>query len=126
MSMAKITKQCKIGDREVSIETGHMAKQAHGSVVVRSGDTMVLVTVVSAKERKEGIDFFPLTVDYLEKLSSAGSIPGSYFKREGRLTDRETLTSRLVDRSLRPLFAEGYSNETQVIATVLSFDQEND
>ena len=124
--MSVITKKVKIGDREVTIETGKIAKQAHGSVTVRCGETIVLVTAVSAKERKEGLDFFPLTVDYLEKLASAGRIPGSYFRREGRLTDRETLSSRIIDRSLRPLFAEGYANETQIIATVLSFDQEND
>ncbi|MBS2033109.1 MAG: polyribonucleotide nucleotidyltransferase [Deltaproteobacteria bacterium] len=124
--MAVITKNIKIGDRDIKIETGKVAKQANGSVTVQCGETIVLVTAVSAKERKEGLDFFPLTVDYLEKLSAAGRIPGSYFRREGRLTDRETLSSRVIDRSLRPLFAEGYANETQVIATVLSFDQEND
>ena len=86
----------------------------------------MLVTVVSAAEKKEGIDFFPLTVDYQEKLFAAGRIPGSYFKREGRLTEKETLTSRIIDRSCRPLFPEGYANETQIIATVISFDQEND
>jgi polyribonucleotide nucleotidyltransferase len=124
--MATITKVARIGDKEVTIETGKWAKQAHGAAVVKCGETIVLVTAVSASSRKEGIDFFPLTVDYLEKLASAGRIPGSYFRREGRLTDRETLTSRLIDRSLRPLFSEGYANETQVIATVFSYDQEND
>jgi polyribonucleotide nucleotidyltransferase len=124
--MSTITKIVKIGEKEISIETGKVAKQAHGSVMVKCGETMVLVTVVSAASRKEGLDFFPLTVEYLEKLASAGRIPGSYFKREGRLTDRETLTCRVIDRSLRPMFGEGYANETQIIATVLSFDQEND
>jgi polyribonucleotide nucleotidyltransferase len=124
--MAVITKTVKLGDKTITLETGKIAKQAHGSVVVTCGETIVLVTAVSAKERKEGLDFCPLTVDYLEKLAAAGKIPGSYFRREGRLTDRETLNSRCIDRSLRPLFAEGYANETQVIATVLSFDQVND
>ena len=110
------------GGKELTIETGRMAKQADGSVVVRSGDSMVLVTAVSAKEPKPGLDFFPLTVDYQERLSAAGRIPGSFFRREGRLTERETLISRLIDRSLRPLFPEGYQNETQLIATVFSAD----
>jgi len=112
----------KVGSQSISLETGKLAKQADGSVVVRSGDSMVLVTAVSAKEPKPGLDFFPLTVDYQERLSAAGRIPGSFFRREGRLTERETLISRLIDRSLRPLFPEGYQNETQVIATVFSAD----
>ncbi|XXF76385.1 polyribonucleotide nucleotidyltransferase [Myxococcaceae bacterium GXIMD 01537] len=120
-----LKKSVKIGDTELSIETGHMAKQADGSVVVRYGDTMLLVTAVSAKEKKD-IDFLPLTVEYQEKLYSAGRIPGSYFKREGRLTEKETLASRIVDRSLRPLFPEGYAYETQVIASVISADPENE
>jgi polyribonucleotide nucleotidyltransferase len=124
--MTPITKSAKVGTSEISLETGKIAKQAHGSVMVRQGDSMVLVTVVSAAEKREGIDFFPLTVDYQEKLSAAGRVPGSYFRREGRATEKETLNSRIVDRSLRPLFAEGYANETQVIATVYSFDQEHD
>jgi len=124
--MIAIQKRARVGEREVVLETGKIAKQADGSVWVRSGDSIVLVTVVSAKERKEGIDFFPLTVDYQEKLFAAGKVPGSFFRREGRPTEKETLTSRIVDRSCRPLFAEGYSNETQIIATVVSFDQEND
>jgi polyribonucleotide nucleotidyltransferase len=124
--MNHIVKKTRIGDREITVETGKIAKQADGSVWVRSGDSIVLVTVVSAKDKKEGLDFFPLTVDYVEKLASAGRIPGSFFRREGRPTDKETLTSRLIDRSCRPLFPEGYQNETQIIATVLSFDQEND
>jgi polyribonucleotide nucleotidyltransferase len=118
--------KAKVGDKEILLETGKVAKQAHGAVWARLGDSIVLVTVVSAAEKREGIDFFPLTVDYQEKLYAAGRIPGSYFKREGRLTERETLISRIIDRSCRPLFAEGYGNETQIIATVVSFDQEND
>ena len=124
--MESIRKSAKVGSQEVILETGKIAKQAHGAAWVRQGDTIVLVTVVSASEKREGIDFFPLTVDYQEKMSSAGRVPGSYFRREGRATEKETLTSRIVDRSCRPLFAEGYANETQIIATVYSFDQEND
>src|SRR5687768_2231501 len=118
-----LKKSVKVGELELSIETGKMAKQADGSVVVRYGDTMLLVTAVSAKEKKD-VDFLPLTVEYQEKLYAAGRIPGSYFKREGRLTEKETLTSRLVDRSLRPLFPEGYAYETQVITSVISSDGE--
>ena len=124
--MNPIQKTAKLGSSEITLETGKIAKQAHGAVMVRQGDSMVLVTVVSAPEKREGIDFFPLTVDYQEKLSAAGRVPGSYFRREGRATEKETLTSRIVDRSCRPLFAEGYANETQIIATVYSFDQEHD
>jgi polyribonucleotide nucleotidyltransferase len=124
--MNPIQKSAKVGAAEITLETGKIAKQAHGAVMVRQGDSMVLVTVVSASEKREGIDFFPLTVDYQEKLSAAGRVPGSYFRREGRATEKETLVSRIVDRSCRPLFAEGYANETQIIATVYSFDQEND
>ena len=124
--MKHIVKKVKVGDKELTIETGKVAKQADGAVWVRSGDSIVLVTVVSAKEKKEGLDFFPLTVDYQEKSAAAGRIPGSFFRREGRPTDKETLTSRICDRSCRPLFPEGYQNETQIIATVLSWDQSND
>jgi polyribonucleotide nucleotidyltransferase len=124
--MNPITKSARVGGTEISLETGKIAKQAHGAVWVRMGDSIVLVTAVSAAEKKEGIDFFPLTVDYQEKLFAAGRVPGSFFRREGRPTEKETLTSRIVDRSCRPLFPEGYSNETQIIATVVSFDQEND
>jgi polyribonucleotide nucleotidyltransferase len=124
--MAAITVDAKVGNQSISIETGKFAKQADGSVVLRSGDSMVLVTAVSAKEPKIGFDFFPLTVDYQERLSAAGRIPGSFFRREGRLTERETLTSRLIDRSLRPLFPEGYQHDTQVIATVFSADPAQD
>jgi polyribonucleotide nucleotidyltransferase len=114
-------KSVKVGSAELSIETGRLAKQADGSVVIGYGDTMILVTAVSAREKKD-VDFLPLTVEYTEKLYSAGRIPGSYFKREGRLTEKETLTSRLVDRACRPLFPEGYAYETQVIAGVISAD----
>jgi len=120
-----LKKSVKIGESELSIEVGRMAKQADGSVVVRYGDTMLLVTAVSAREKKD-VDFLPLTVEYQEKLYSAGRIPGSYFKREGRLTEKETLASRLVDRSCRPLFPDGYAYETQIIAGVISSDPENE
>jgi polyribonucleotide nucleotidyltransferase len=113
------------GGRELSIETGRMAKQADGAVVIRYGDSMVLVTAVAASSVRPGIDFMPLTVDYLEKTSAAGKIPGGYFKREGRLTEHEVLTSRLIDRPSRPLFPKGWRFDTQVIATVLSADREN-
>jgi polyribonucleotide nucleotidyltransferase len=112
--------------RRLSIETGRMAKQAGGSALVHYGDTVVLVTAVAAPEPRENIDFFPLTVDYQEKTFAAGKIPGGFFKREGRPTEKEVLTSRLCDRPLRPLFPAGFRCETQVIATVLSYDKEND
>ena len=112
--------------RPLSIEIGRMAKQAHGSCVLRSGDTVVLVTACRADEPKVGIDFLPLTVNYQEMTYSAGKIPGGFFKREGRPPEREVLTSRLIDRTLRPLFADGYARETQVIATVMSLDPEYD
>jgi polyribonucleotide nucleotidyltransferase len=112
--------------RKLSIESGRLAKQASGSALVRYGDTVVLVTAVSTKDAREGIDFFPLTVDYQEKTFAAGKIPGGFFKREGRPSEKEVLTSRLIDRPLRPNFAEGFVCETQVIATVLSADRDND
>src|ERR1041384_1389739 len=124
--MEAMTVSAQVGNQQISVETGKLAKQADGSVVLRAGDSMVLVTAVSQKEPKPGFDFFPLTVDYQERLSAAGRIPGSFFRREGRLTERETLTSRLIDRSLRPLFPEGYQNDTQVIATVFSADNQYD
>jgi polyribonucleotide nucleotidyltransferase len=113
------------GNRELTIETGRMAKQADGAVVVRYGDSMVLVTAVASAGVRPGIDFLPLTVDYLEKTSAAGKIPGGYFKREGRLTEVEVLTSRLIDRPCRPLFPKGWRFDSQVIAMVLSADKEN-
>src|SRR6266550_139674 len=115
-----------VGDRELSIEIGKLAKQAHGSALVRYGDTVVLVTACSAKQPREGLDFFPLTVDYRENFYAAGKIPGGFFKREGKPSEREVLNSRMIDRPLRPLFPEGYKNETQVIALVLSADTDID
>ena len=112
--------------RKLTLETGHIARQADGAVLATYGETTVLATVVSAKTPKPGIDFFPLTVNYQEKTFAAGRIPGGYFKREGRPTEKETLVSRLIDRPIRPLFVDGYSNETQVVVTVLSHDLEND
>src|ERR1700752_1409078 len=114
------------GGRKLVLETGKIARQADGAVFASYGETTVLATVVAAKKPKEGIDFLPLTCNYQEKFFAAGRIPGGYFKREGRPTERETLVSRLVDRPIRPLFAEGYRCETQVIATTLSHDLEND
>jgi polyribonucleotide nucleotidyltransferase len=121
-----LNESIKLGDRELTVETGKVAKQADGSVVIRYGDTMVLVTAVSAHTPREGMDFFPLTVEYRESTYAAGRIPGNYFRREGRPNEKETLTSRLIDRPVRPLFADGYRFETQVIATVISADDQND
>jgi len=115
----------KLGERELTVESGKVAKQADGSVVVRYGDTMLLVAAVSAPTAREGVDFFPLTVEYRESNYAAGRIPGNYFRREGRPNEKEVLTSRLIDRPCRPLFAEGYRNETQVIASVISADPDN-
>jgi polyribonucleotide nucleotidyltransferase len=115
----------KLGDRDLTVESGRVAKQADGSVVIRYGDTMLLVAAVSAPTPREGIDFFPLTVEYRESNFAAGRIPGNYFRREGRPNEKEVLTSRLIDRPCRPLFAEGYRNETQVIASVISADPDN-
>jgi polyribonucleotide nucleotidyltransferase len=120
------TQTFKYGAHEVTIETGRLARQADGSVVVRMGDTVVLVTAVGRREAVAGRDFFPLTVNYVEKTYAAGKIPGGFFKREGRPSEKETLTSRLIDRPLRPLFPEGFYNEVQIVATVLSLDPEID
>jgi polyribonucleotide nucleotidyltransferase len=114
------------GGRKLTLETGRMARQADGSVLATYGETTVLATVVAAKAPKPGMDFFPLTVNYQEKTFAAGKIPGGYFKREGRPTEKETLVSRLIDRPIRPLFVKGFKNEVQVIITVLSHDLEND
>ncbi|HEY5820302.1 MAG TPA: polyribonucleotide nucleotidyltransferase [Mesorhizobium sp.] len=114
------------GGRPLILETGKVARQADGAVLATYGETVVLATVVSAKEPKVGFDFFPLTVNYQEKTFAAGKIPGGYFKREGRPTEKETLVSRLIDRPIRPLFADGYKNDTQVIVTVVQHDLEND
>src|SRR6201987_244085 len=114
------------GGRKLVLETGKIARQADGAVVATYGESKVLATVVAAQERREGIDFLPLTVDYQEKFYAAGRIPGGYFKREGRPTEKETLVSRLIDRPVRPLFADGWRCDTQVIVNVLSHDLEND
>src|SRR5215470_17724971 len=114
------------GGRTLTLETGKVARQADGAVVATYGETIVLATVVSETSPREGRDFFPLTVNYQERYYAAGKIPGGYFKRERAPTERETLISRLTDRPIRPLFAEGYRNETQVVVQVLSHDMEND
>ncbi len=119
-------KECTVGNRKMTFTTGKMATQADGNILVQQGDTIVLVTAVADKKAKEGLNFLPLTVDYRENTYAAGKIPGGFFKREGRPNEKETLTSRLIDRPLRPLFPEGWNFETQVIALVLSADQEND
>ena len=121
-----IIKETDIGGKKFSIETGRLAKQANGSVMVRYGDTMVLVTAVAADSAPEGLDYFPLQVEYREKTSAAGKIPGGFIKREGRPTEKEILSARLVDRPIRPLFPDNFKNETQVIAFVFSYDGEND
>ncbi|MEQ8696409.1 MAG: polyribonucleotide nucleotidyltransferase, partial [Bauldia litoralis] len=112
--------------RPLVLETGKIARQADGAVLATNGETTVLATVVGAPEERPGIDFFPLTVNYQEKTFAAGKIPGGFFKREGRPSEKETLTSRLIDRPIRPLFVDGYKCETQVVTTVLSHDLEND
>ncbi len=121
-----VSKEVEIGGRKFSIETGRFAKQASGAVMVRYADTMVLVTAVAAEEVKEDQDFFPLQVEYREKTSAAGKIPGGYIKREGRPSEKEILSARLIDRPIRPLFPDSFMNETQLIAFVLSYDGEND
>jgi len=126
MTVKKYLKESiKLGDKDLTVETGRVAKQADGSVIIQYGDTMLLVAAVGAQTAREGVDFFPLTVEYREANYAAGRIPGNYFRREGRPTEKETLTSRLIDRPCRPLFAEGYRNETQVIASVISADPDN-
>ncbi len=116
----------KLGDTQLTIETGKVAKQADGAVVVQYGETMILVTAVSARTAKEGLDFFPLTVEYRESSYAAGRIPGNYFRREGRPNEKEVLTCRLIDRPVRPLFADGYRFETQIVGSVISADADND
>jgi polyribonucleotide nucleotidyltransferase len=126
MAVKKYLKESiKLGDRELTVETGKVAKQADGSIVIRYGDTMLLCAAVGASSPREGIDFFPLTVEYRESNYAAGRIPGNYFRREGRPNEKEILTCRLIDRPCRPLFAKGYRNETQVIASVISADEDN-
>ena len=120
-----LRKSIQVGGRALTLETGRMAKQASGAVFCTYGDTAVLVTAVGAKEPKEGVDFFPLTVDYEEKLYAAGKIPGGFLKREGKASEKAILSSRLIDRPIRPLFPKGYRNDVQVVATVLSVDMDN-
>src|SRR6202049_2568794 len=120
----KVTAQ--IGATQISLETGKIAKLADGAIVVSCGDTMVMVSAVSATTIKEGQDYFPLTVDYREKAAAVGKFPGGYFKREGRPSEKETLTARMIDRPLRPLFPAGYFYDTQIISILLSADGEND
>src|ERR1700690_76344 len=114
------------GGKTISFETGKLAKQAHGSVVVRVGDNVVLATATANPDPREGIDFFPLPLDYREYTYAGGRFPGGFIKREGRMSERETLTCRMIDRPMRPLFAEGFRCETQIIAFVLSADSQND
>jgi polyribonucleotide nucleotidyltransferase len=121
-----VRKTFKYGAHTVTLETGRVARQATGAVVVTMENTTVLCTVVGAKSAKEGQDFFPLSVHYIEKSFAAGKIPGGFFKREGRLSEKETLTSRLIDRPIRPLFPSGFRNEVQVLCTVLSTDRNSD
>src|SRR5437773_1260267 len=126
MRLTPIRKTFTYGAHQVTLETGEMARQAHGAVVVSMDDTVVLCTVVGARQAKAGQDFLPLTCDYVEKTYAAGKIPGGFFKREGRPSEKETLTSRLIDRPIRPLFPEGFYNEVQVVAQVLSCNPEVD
>ena len=120
------TKTFQYGDQTVTLETGKIARQANGAVTVTMGNSKVLATVVGRREASATADFFPLTVNYQEKTYAAGRIPGGFFKREGRPTEKETLTSRLIDRPIRPLFPKGYRNEVQVILTVISADKDHD
>lgn len=120
------TREIRILDRTFAIEWGRVAHQANGAVLMREGDTVVLVTVVAAEEPREGTDFFPLTVEYRERFSAVGRFPGGYRKREGQAGEHEILTSRLIDRSIRPLFPEGYRCEVQLLATVLACGQDGD
>src|SRR5260221_3383972 len=120
------TRDISVGGRTISIETGRLAKQAEGAVIVRQGDTMVLVTACADTNPREGVDFLPLTCDYKENAYASGRIPGGFFKREGKPPEKEVLTSRLIDRPIRPLFPDGWRNETQIIALVISADTDND
>src|SRR6188474_704331 len=120
------TREITIGQNTLRLETGKLAKQAHGSVIVRYGDSVVLVTACHAANPREGIDFLPLTVDYRENTYASGRIPGGFFKREGKPPEKEVLTSRLIDRPIRPLFPAGWRSETQIIALVISADTDND
>ncbi|MEE9560273.1 MAG: polyribonucleotide nucleotidyltransferase, partial [Acidiferrobacterales bacterium] len=120
--MGKFTKSLQYGQRTLTLETGEIARQASGAVMASMGDTVVLATVVVDKEPRPGQDFFPLTVDYQEKTFAAGRIPGGFFKREGRPSEKEILTCRLIDRPIRPLFPDSFTNQVQVIVTVMSLD----
>src|SRR4026208_2625156 len=120
------TREITVGQKTLKIETGKLAKQAHGAVIVRYGDSVVLVTACRSANPREGIDFLPLTVDYREYTYASGRIPGGFFKREGKPAEKEVLTSRVIDRPVRPLFPAGWRYETQIIALVLSADSEND
>ncbi|MBT8148462.1 MAG: polyribonucleotide nucleotidyltransferase, partial [Gammaproteobacteria bacterium] len=124
--MNPVIKQFKYGDHTVTLETGRIARQASGAVLVTMDDTVVLCTVVGEKKAKAGQDFFPLSVHYQEKTYAAGKIPGGFFKREARPSEKETLTSRLIDRPIRPLFPAGFKNEVQVICTVMSAENHID
>jgi len=126
MSKKYLKESIKLGSQELIVETGKVAKQADGSVIIRYGDTMLLVAAVSARTAREGLDFFPLTVEYRENSFAGGRIPGNYFRREGRPSEKEVLTCRMIDRPVRPLFADGYRFETQIVASVISSDAEND
>ncbi len=126
MSKKYLNESIKLGTQDLIVETGKVAKQADGSVVIRYGDTMLLVAAVSARTAREGMDFFPLTVEYRENSFAAGRIPGNYFRREGRPSEKEILTCRMIDRPVRPLFADGYRFETQIVASVISADMDND
>src|SRR5262249_43710006 len=118
--------EIEFAGRPLSLETGRLAKQSHGAVLAQYGETIVLATVVAAYQSREKVDFLPLTVDYQERTFAAGKIPGGFFKREGRPSEKEILTSRLIDRAMRPLFPKGFDQETQVVVTVLSADRDND
>ena len=124
--MSLVKKSFQYGSHQVTLETGEMARQADGAVLVTMGETVVLVTAVAKKQADPGKDFFPMTINYVEKTYAAGRIPGGFFKREGRPTEKETLTARLIDRPLRPLFPEHFFNEIQVVATVVSVNKEID
>ena len=124
--MNPITKEFEYGRHSIRIETGKIAKQSTGAVMVYMGDTAVLTTVVGAKTMRPGQDFFPLTVNYQEKTYAAGKIPGGFFRREGRPSEKETLTCRLIDRPIRPLFPKGFLNEVQVVCTVMSAEKDQD
>ncbi|HEY8855339.1 MAG TPA: polyribonucleotide nucleotidyltransferase, partial [Candidatus Dormibacteraeota bacterium] len=124
--MAIVTKNVEVAGRRLSIETGRVAEQANGAVILRQGDSVVLSTAVMSKEPRVGVDFFPLTCDYEEKLYAVGKIPGAFMRREGRPSETAIIASRLTDRPLRPLFPDGFRLDIQVVSTVLSADQEND